>query len=289
MKSTLVSAKTAVKLCVLTCLLFTGCVKPTAVDDLAKMATQASQLAPGVMSIGYDSCVAEATDAQLAAVRQFDEHFHIDQTAIDNTCKERKQTVDRLTKTFQLIVSYIQTLDKLASGGATTYDKSLTTLVGEIPGLDSKQQPAVTGLAKLVVDAFEKHWRERQAAKAIEQAQPHMLVLTKMFEDQIPPFLQAMLDNETASVGSLYRQIVARTPETSPILLTGLYSGHTVLIDRSRAGIEAFRKVVADIQTGHTALFNNRNKLDALDAMQELFQTASDVQKQVAAMQKAFK
>jgi hypothetical protein len=244
-----------------------------------------------VLSVGYDACVAEFTNTQLALVTRFDENFHIEQAAVDNACKTRKQTEERLTKTFQVIVCYIQTLDKLSSGGAATFDKSITTIAGEVPGLNSTQQTAITGLATLVADAFEKHWRERHVAKAIELAEPHMLVLTKMFDEQLPPFLEAMLRNERDSLGSLYRDIAAArngAPPISPILITSLYSGKMVAIDKSREGIEAFQKAVAAIQTGHTALYKNRNKLHELAVIEEVLQTAAAVQTQVAAMQAAF-
>jgi hypothetical protein len=282
---------TAARVIVFTCLLLSACVKPTAVDELAKSATQAGQLAPGVLSIGYDSCLDQARNAVLASVTVFSPDFHFDQTAIVNTCKTSKQTEERLNKTFQLMIAYIQTLDKLASGNATTFDKSVKSLAGGIPGLSSDQQKAASGLAGLVADAFEKHWRERQAANAIKQAEPDIEVLTQMYEDQIPPFLSALLDNERQSLGSLYGDMAAsrNAGTTNPILLTALYSEKLDSIESSKAAMEAFRKVVGDIRTAHKALYDGRNNLNGRDTIQELYQTASDMGTQAATMQKAFK
>jgi hypothetical protein len=200
----------------------------------------------------------------------------------------------RLERTYAVLSEYIQTLAKLAGGSDPVYDKQITGLADAIPGLNKNQQAAASGLASLIVNAFAKHWRERQAAKAIETAQPYVMEITTLFEDDIPTLLNESLNNQQAFLVSLYRDAYQRKEKgevvlTNPVLITIQFAEAKRAIDDKRAAVEAFEKIVAKIKEGHTALYNDRNKLSARDSLVELFQVASAMKTQVAAAQKALK
>ena len=276
------------------CLLLAACVKPSAVDDFAKVSAQAAQLFPAVASIPYDGCVAREENAQIQQATSFNGDSSFNQERFAASCAEEAKTKERLERTYAVLCEYIQTLAKLAGGSDPTYDKQVTTFAGAIPGLNKNQQSAASGLASVIVNAFAKHWRERQAAKAIEMAQPHVLVITALFEDDIPKFLDESLNNQRASLVSLYRDAYQRKEKgeiilTNPVLITKEFAEAQRTIEDQRAAVQAFEKIAAKIREGHTALYNDRNKLFARDSLQELLQVSSAMKTQVASAQKALK
>jgi len=271
-----------------------GCVKPSAVDDFAKVSAQAAQLFPAVAAIPYDGCIAREENTQIQQATSFNGDISFNPERFKASCAEEAKTKERLERTYAVLCEYIQTLAKLAGGSDPTYDKQVTALAGAIPGLNKNQQAAASGLASVIVNAFAKHWRERQAAKAIEMAQPHVLVITALFEDDIPKFLDESLNNQQASLVSLYRDAYQRKEKgeiilTNPVLITKEFAEAQRAIEDKRAAVLAFEKIAAKIREGHTALYNDRNKLFARDSLEELSQVASAMKTQVAGAQKALK
>jgi hypothetical protein len=276
------------------CLLLEACVQSSAVDDFAKVSAQAAQLFPAVAAIPYDGCLVREENIQIQQVTSFNGDISFDQARYAAACAEEAKTKVRLERTYAVLSEYIQTLAKLAGGSDPVYDKQITGLADAIPGLNKNQQAAASGLASLIVNAFAKHWRERQAAKAIETAQPYVLEITTLFEDDIPKLLNESLNNQQASLVSLYRDAYQRKEGngialTNPVLVTIEFAEAQRAIDDKRTAVQGFEKIVAKIKEGHTALYNNRNKLSARDSIEELFQVASGMKTQVAAVQKALK
>ena len=274
------------------CLILTGCISPSAVDDFAKASAQAASLFPAVATIPYRVCVANGQNLQLAAVTEFNPNFTFDQTKID--CKMADATSQRLQKTYTVLATYISTLDKLAGGTAPTYDANIKALAGNIPDLTSSQQTAVSGLASLIADLVDKGYRQNQAAKAIEKAQPWVQELSGMLKDQLPPFLNDYISNDADSLKSMYRGVAVfslqgSTQHTSPTLVTKQFLEDKVQIQNMQNAVAAFEKIFASIAEGHTTLYTNRNKLWDKGVIQQLFQTAISIKKQVSAVETAFK
>jgi hypothetical protein len=272
----------------------TGCLSPSAVDDFAKVAAQAATLFPPVASIPYKACVVVEKNKQLVARTEFDADWDFDQARIAASCKEAKDTSDRLAKVYAVLTEYITTLDKLAGGSTPTFDKNIQADAAAIPGLNSAQKNAAGGLATVIADLVEKHYRQKEAAKAIHQAQPFVHELTGMLKDQLPPFFEVQLKDELDSYRSLHQRIARFRVEgvagsTSPIQVTASFADQKAAIDQQREALKAFVAIVGKIDEGHTALDKNRNKLFDKSTIQELFQTASDIKKQADAVETAFK
>jgi hypothetical protein len=277
----------------------TGCVTSSAVDDFAKVSAQAAALFPAVASIPYNSCVAREKNTQLANVTEFKGSFSFDETQIATACKAAQDTSERLTKTYAVLTAYITALAKLAGGTPPTYDTSMKAAAAHIPGLNGKQQTAVGGLTSLLADMVDKRYRQKEAAKAIHEAQPFVHELAVMLEEQLPPFAKLHLDNELASLGSLYRDAAMfrvkngpdnpRIEVTDPILITASFTDKQVAIQQERDAITAFEAIFVKIDEGHTALDKSRNKLFEKSTMQDMFQTASAIKTQVEAADTAFK
>jgi hypothetical protein len=85
----------------------------------------------------------------------------------------------------------------------------------------------------------------------------------------------------------MYRDIAAA--HTSPILVAADYVDKKAAIQQQQDAVAAFEVIFAKIDEGHTALDNSRNKLFDKTTIQELFQTASAIKKQVDAIETAFK
>ena len=271
------------------CSLLSGCVGSSAVDDFAMASTQAASLFPAVAAIPYDVCVADQQNQQLAAVTDFDVKFEFDQSKIDSNCKAAEATSQRLQKTYTVLATYISALGKLAGGNVPTYDTNITTLVATTPGLTLSQQTAVSGLASLVADMIDKGYRQKEAAKAIEKAQPWVQQLTGMLKDQLPALLNQYLSNEIDSRGSLYRGIYVfrfkgTELHTSAVLVTKDFMEDRTQIENARNAVAAFEKIFVSIGEGHTILYNNRNKLWDKNVLQQVFQSASSIEKQVTAV-----
>jgi hypothetical protein len=276
------------------CLILAGCITPSAVDDFAKASTQAATLFPAVAAIPLDACVTNEQNLQLASVKGFDGNFDFDQKKIDSACKSAEDTSERLRKTYSVLSAYISALDKLAGGNVPTYDTNIKSIASTVPDLTSKQQTAVTGLADLVADLVTKGYRQKEAAKAIEKAQPWVHDLSGMLKEQLPPFLNQYIANETDSLGSLYRDILTfhiddGIAHSSPALVTKDFIEGKVRIQNAQNAVTAFEKIFASIDEGHTALYNNRNKLWDKGVIQQIFQTASSIEQQVSAVETAFK
>ena len=274
-------------------LFLAGCVKPSAIADFAKVSAEAAALFPSIAAIPYEGCVAEAENDQIQQATSFNGDFSFDRPKLEQSCKQQKATEERMERTYAVLSAYVETLAKLAGGSAPTYDTQLTNLAGSIPGLSASQQTAVSGLASVISDAFVKHWRERQAAKAIERAQPHVEVITSLFEEEIPKYIIESLNIQRASLVSVYRDAYQRREggqirTTNPVLITKEFAEADRVIEKKRAAVVAFEQIVTKIKDGHTALYKNRNKLAARDTIQELFQTTSSMATQVAAVRGAF-
>jgi hypothetical protein len=107
------------------------------------------------------------------------------------------------------------------------------------------------------------------------------------------------LNNELDSLGSLYRDAarfrVKNDPNkppievTDPILVTAAFADKKVTVQREKDAIAAFEAIFVKIDQGHTALDNSRDKLFDKSTIQQLFQTASDIKKDVDAVESAFK
>jgi hypothetical protein len=281
------------------CTALTGCLTSSAVDDFANVSAQAATLFPAVASIPYNSCVAREKNTQLANVTDFNGTFSFSQTQIASACRAAQDTSERLTKTYAVLTAYVTALDKLAGGTTPTYDTNITGAVATIPGLSATQQTAVSGLTSLIADLVDKHYRQKEAAKAIHKAQPFVHDLSVMLKDQLPPLANQHLDNELASLGSFYRDAaklrIKNDPNkppievTDPILVTASFTDKQVLIQQKRDAISAFEAIFVKIDEGHTALDRSRDKLFDKSTIQDLFQTASAIKTQVSAVESAFK
>lgn len=275
------------------CLLQSSCVRPSAVEEFAEVATEAAALFPSIAAIPYEACIAEAENDRIQQSETFNGEFALNRSQLEQSCAKQKATEERLERTYEILSAYIRTLAKLAGGSPPTYDTQLTTLAGTIPGLSASQQTAVSGLASVISDAFVKHWRERQAAKAIAQAQPHVEAIAALFAEQIPLYVNASLDNQRASLVSVYRDAYQRREggqvrTTNPVLITKEFAEAERAIEKKRAAVRAFQGIIAKIKDAHTALYKDRNKLSARDTIQEVFQVTSSMKAQVAEVRSAF-
>jgi hypothetical protein len=207
--------------------------------------------------------------------------------------------MERLTKTYAVLTAYVTALDKLAGGNTPTYDTNIKGAVATIPGLSSTQQTAVASLTSLIANLVDKHYRRTEAAKVIHQAQPWVHELSVMLKDQLPLLVEQRLNNELDSLGSLYRDAakfrVKNDPNkppievTNPILVTASFADKEVTVQREKDAISAFEAIFAKVDQGHTALDKSRDKLFDKSTIQELFQTASGMKKDVDAVESAFK
>jgi hypothetical protein len=276
----------------------TGCVSTSAVDDFAKASTKAASLFPAVANIPFEACVAKSENRQLAAVTKFDRNFSFDQSKID--CKDAKLTSKRLEDTYAVLATYVSALDKLAGGNVPTFDKNISVVASNIPGLNSTQQDAVKGLAGLVADMIEKGYRQREASQVIEKAQGPVQTLSGMLKEQLPPFLKLYISNERDSIESLYRGMeifkVSGCVEgttcfqhMSPTLVTKSFLDARKQTESMEQAVAAFEKIFGTVGDAHTALYQSRNKLLDKGVVQELFQSALDMEKQISAVTSAFK
>lgn len=275
------------------CVAQTACVNPSAVDDFAKVSALAAALFPAVASIPYNACVVVEKNKQLVAREEFDADWNFDQARIGSACKEARETSDRLTKVYAVLTAYTAALDKLAGGATPTFDKNVQADAAAIPGLTSAQRSAAGGLATVIADLVEKHYRQREAAKAIHRAQPFIEELTRLLKDQLPPFFEVLLKDELDSYRNLHQRIARFRvggvgSSTSPILVTASFEEQKALIEKQKEMLSAFVVIVGKIDEGHTALDRDRNKLFDKSTIQELFQTASAIKKQVDAVETAF-
>ena len=298
-KATILYAQVALALA--GCITLTGCISSSAVDDFAKASDKAASLFPVVANIPFNVCVATAENLQLAAVTKFDRNFAFDQSKID--CKDAQSTSKRLEDTYAVLATYISALDKLASGKAPAYDKSIGALAKSITGLTSPQKDAVSGLAAVIADLVDKGYRQRQAAKVIEKAQGPVLVLSSMLKEQLPAFLNQYVSNERDSLQSLYRGMEVFSVDgcveasggstciqhMSPALVTKSFVEARARTENMQHAIAAFEKIFATIGDAHTALYENRNKLWDKAVVQDLFQSALEIDKQTFAVTAAFK
>jgi hypothetical protein len=276
----------------------TGCLSTSAVDDFAKASARAAKLFPAVANIPFEACVANPENQQLAAVTKFDRNFSFDQSKID--CKDAKLTSKRLEDTYAVLATYISALDKLAGGHVPTFDKNIGVVASNITGLNSTQRDAVKGLAGLVADMVEKGYRQRQASQVIEKAEGPVQTLSGMLKEQLPPFLKLYISNEKDSIESLYRGMeifkVSGCAEgatciqhMNPALVTKNFLDARRQTESMEQAVGAFEKIFGTIGAAHTVLYQSRNKLWDKGVVQELFQSALDIEKQISAVTSAVK
>lgn len=267
-------------------LMLFGCIQSSAVDDFAKVAQQADSLFPAVAMIPYQDCVTMQKDTQLQNVTSFNGTFEFDDARINAECRSAKATSDRLLKSYRVLTTYVTTLAKLAGGYTPTYDKTLKEDIDQIPGVTSAQKTALSGLAGVIADIVEKGYRQKEAAKAIHNAQPAVHALSEMLKNDLPAFLNQYNQNTFDATGSKYRLLAAR--HTDATLVAQLYDLEIQPIRNQQTAVAAFERIFAKIDEGHTALDNSRNHLFDKKTISDLFQTASDIKEQIGAVVAAF-
>src|SRR5262249_55760359 len=137
-------------------------------------------------------------------------------------------------------------------------------------------------------NAFTDGWRKRELAKAIAQAEPHVQTIAGALSTDLAALQDQIEKNQKDAIGSLYHQASASSKAESPIVLTDVMLRQYAKIEKEKAAVAAFDNAITAIAQAHTKLYQSRDHLDAKAVAQEVFQTASDVQKQIAAVEKAF-
>lgn len=273
----------------LSILLTISCAQPSAVGDFAKAGAQAAQAFPAIASMEYDACVSVQHYNQFdnamhpGAIAQLGPAFEFDQSAIDRACSPELAVQKRLQVVYNVLWSYMSTLGKLAGNDTPSYDKTLTTL----PGLSGTEQTSAASLVSVMTDAFEKGWRQRQMAKAIERAQTPVVALTNAMTSDLSNVISLSLDNESQALSSLYGDIQRSQPPTNAVVLGKVLSADKDAIAKDRATLEAFITLIDKIREAHTQLYNNRDKLFDKKTIEQLFQTVSGIPKAATAVQAA--
>ena len=270
-----------------------GCLNPAAVREYAAIANAAAEEFPGVAAITYDACVERNSFEQLATKDQ------PDQQAIQDECADSKATEESLLLAHNVLEDYLRSLALLASDNLVTFDeetKAAVDQVGSLAQLNADQKKAVTGLTQLLFKAFTDGYRRGKLTHVIGEANPHIRSVTEALKEILEEDLDQKLNGLESEIESYYRTGIASARAHDPNAEESLQvrSWKLRLVEEkarvaaSREATTAYVKILEDIAEGHEELNKRRSALGSKETLQALFSYASNIRKNLKAVQKAF-
>src|SRR5438034_9303767 len=152
-----------------------GCVTPVAVQQFTAVATDAAAQFPLLARDLTASCIHK----QLAD-RPVNEIEDVSDEA-RSACKELSDLEPNLLGALNVLVNYLNSLNQLASGEITSYDKQIDGFAAKVQatgGFGDAPVSAIKGLAKFLADAAASGYQRKQLASALQSADRDVTVLT---------------------------------------------------------------------------------------------------------------
>lgn len=298
-------------------LLLSGCGDLLGIRKFSETAAIVGQNFPALSSDIYESCVRKyryqfyrnvafvpdkmvAVDDLQAASKLEGLITNAPPAAVqaESSCRRFRDIQPSIVLLNKALVGYMKTLGDLAADDLTSYDKELDGLSGVVSGagfFSDAEVKAGKGLGKLILDATTNFYRRKKLKTAIETSNGNVLALTYAMKTFVQNNYVLALKDELRQMDSYYKANILehQTRVGSPDPLTVAASKtrwdqeRQLLQDRMRAA-EAYVKILENVASGHSELYNNRNNLNGKEVAQIALQYGRAIEELVGDFRKAF-
>ena len=218
----------------------------------------------------------------------------LEEEIIESQRQEREAQRARMLALHQAVTEYMNALGRLAANEAIQYDQEYAALeraVGDPAFAErARDASAVAGLAKLLIEAATRGYQRRQLRKVIGQAQaPLQDVLGAL--DQITSDVLEELALVEGQMEKYYLHAERTAPADqaafSSAVLAALRERDAFRLGRKRDAASAYSNALSEIGKGHTALYNQRDKLNRSSLLREIEWYAVEIRSQLNVMRRS--
>ena len=278
-------ACSAVVTALLLCL--ASCATPDAVHQFVTTARDAtSKSAPLVNDIA-DSCVRrKMAERSVTGIE--------DPTELaTGACKEDFDLVPEVLGSMNVLASYFNALNSLASNESVSYDKEIDGFASKLQAAATFSAPAtdaVKGLAKFLADAAGSAYQRKKLAEALKQADSQVTTLTDTLGRIIGVEYVRDLNNEEDSLKNRYRDAMRSDQHNDAValLLQQQWLRDLATLQKRKSAAADYQKALEKVRDGHKQLVSSASRWSAVELAKELVPYTLSIQSLANGVQAAF-
>ncbi len=205
----------------------------------------------------------------------------------------REEQAKALELQLALVADYMGALAALSADSATDYSKDIKALTSSLEDtnqVSSETLSAVGKLATTVLNAATKLWQKRKVGELVEQANPALQeILGRELRTIVDRDFRRDLNQEEVLLGLHFKGLtrIGGGSMTANAALEEWFVLRKSENARRVAALDSYLEVLEKIAEGHQKLFDNRDKLDAVDLAKELYKLAKEIRENVKEIVKA--
>ena len=225
-------------------------------------------------------------------------------------CLLEKRASDGLAGANNVLSGYFKALNSAANESNFTIQPGLsaaTASVAEIPGINTDQVKAVSGLFGLIANLVTAKMREDTLRDLIDRGAPSARTVVTAMNDLVVPRLTGQLEAEQIQLTAQFARLIAEQRDriganpsalcagssaskfSGPgFLLTLEYCRRLTMIDKRNKALAEYAGSLKAADTALAELQSSRTRLKSADLAQRLYAIGSELDTKIAAVRKAF-
>ena len=269
-------------------LLNVACVMPEAVRQFTAVATGASQQFPPLVRDLTASCIRkQLADRPVSEIADANDEAK-------RSCTEFSDLEPNLLVALDVLISYLNALNQLASNESVSYDKQIDNLAATVQAagkLGDSQVTAIKGLAKFLFDSAASQYQRKNLSTAIKIADADVATLTSALSNIMGDDYLRVLAVEEQSVIERFRQTVQADKNRNPttqLLLQDRWRENLEVFRKKRRAARDFQQILMKIRDGHRQLAADVNRWTAKQLHQTLSPCTASILQLVQDFHSAF-
>ena len=293
--STLVNRK-KLTLLIFIALLFSlsNCVDTGAIKKFAALATQAGDKFPEIVSDVTASCLRSARYESMTDRKNLEFNPEKLNKQAGAKCEEFTRLEPLLLGTHKVLLTYINTMGKLAADDIVTFDSSLDNFSKSVIATGKFDEPkvnALQGIAKFLANTAAQGWRKKRLKEAIETANPDIQILTGALKEIVGLDYKRVLRSEKSNMDLFYEPKFDKADNKDPlslIMVQKQWTNELEALKRKEEAATAYVQILDSIAKAHQELFDQRNNLNSSDVKKTILQYANSLEPLIKDLNKAF-
>ncbi len=195
----------------------------------------------------------------------------------------RKAQADALKLQLALVAEYMGALAALSADSSVDFSKDIDGLTGSLKNTGQASDAtigAVGGLVKTLLNAAAQAWQRDKVGDLVERANPPLQsLLAGQLRSIVDKDFRNDLKNEALFLDLYFDDLLKRS-SASPTAVAALNEWFILRKAenlRRVAALDAYLGVLDKIAEGHQKLFDNRNDLDTVQLVKDLFKLAKGI------------
>lgn len=186
----------------------------------------------------------------------------------------RKGQKEALLARHKIIQTYMDALGQLAADEAVVYDKEVTALGNALQNnqfMDKTEATAFIALGNLIAKAATDAWRQRRLRDIIKQGNAPVQAMVISMQKIVEKGYAGALEAESIAIGKYYAKIDAQSSDAAgKQALMEWKAAHLSVIETRWEEAAIYAKALGKIAAGHQELYNNLNRLDAKEVLDQM-------------------